>query len=66
MAVLAPFNTIIKSAWKAAKRFVIGSATDAELTGDFDLSAIPGAEVKRLTNGDIQLSVPEVFVIVVR
>ena len=55
-----------ESAWNATKRFVIGSAADAELTGNFDLSAIPGAIIKRLANGDLELSVPGAFVITVR
>ena len=55
-----------ESAWKATKRFVIGSAADAELTGDFDLSAISGARIKFLGNGDIELSVPGAFVLIVR
>ena len=55
-----------ESAWNATKRFVIGSAADATLTGAFDLSAIPNAEVRHLANGDIRLSVPGAMVIVVR
>ena len=55
-----------ESTWSATKRFVIGSAADATLTGDFDLSAIPNAQIRHLANGDIRLSVPEAFVITVR
>jgi hypothetical protein len=55
-----------ESAWKAAKCFVFGSAADAELTGDFDLSAISGARIKRLGNGNLELSVPGAFVMIVR
>ena len=55
-----------EAAWKATKRFVIGSAADATLTGNFDLSAIPNAEVKLLANGDIRLSVPGAMVLIVR
>ena len=55
-----------EAAWNATKRFVIGSAADATLTGDFDLSAIPNAEIRYLANGDIRLSVPEAMVLIVR
>ena len=55
-----------QAAWDATRRFVIGSAADATLTGDFDLSAIPNAKVKSLANGDFELSVPGAFVITVR
>ena len=55
-----------ESAWKAAKCFVFGSAADAELTGDFDLSAISGARIKHLDNGNLELSVPGAFVVIVR
>ena len=49
-----------------ARGFVIGSAAGATLTGGFDLSAIPGAQVKRRGNGDIELSVPAGFMLIVR
>jgi len=55
-----------ESAWKAAKCFVFGSAADAELTGDFYLSAISGARIKHLDNGNLELSVPGAFVVIVR
>lgn len=55
-----------QAAWDATRRFVIGSAADATLTGDFDLSAIPDARVRRLANGDLRLSAPNGMVIVVR
>ena len=54
------------SAWKAAKRFVIGSAAGAKLTGDFDLSAIHGARIRLLDNGDIELSVPGALVMIIQ
>lgn len=55
-----------ESAWNASKRFVIGTTANAELTGTFDLSAFPGARIKPLDNGTLELSVPGAFVVIVR
>ena len=55
-----------ESEWNATKRFVIGSAADATLTGDFDLSAIPNARVKHLANGDLELLVPKGMILILK
>ena len=55
-----------EAAWKASKRFVIGSAAGATLTGDFDLSAIPNARIRQYDNGDLELSSPKALVVIIQ
>ena len=47
-----------EAAWHARRRYVIGNAAGAELTGGFDLSAIPSAQIERKADGSLELSVP--------
>ena len=43
------------AAWGTVRRFTIGNAADAVLTGTFDISAFPYALLKKQPNGDIEL-----------
>jgi hypothetical protein len=54
------------AAWKASKRFTIGNAADAVLTGAFDISAFPNAQVRQNSNGDIELLVPKGTMVIIR
>ena len=54
------------SAWTATKRFVIGSAADATLTGTVDISAVPNAQVRQNTNGDLELLVPKGMILIIQ
>jgi autotransporter-associated beta strand protein len=48
------------------QRFTIGNAADAVLTGSFDISAFPNAQVRQKPNGDLELLVPKGTVLVIR
>ena len=53
-------------AWNALQRFTIGNAADAVLTGTFDISAFPNAQVRQKPNGALELTVPKGTILVVR
>ena len=54
------------AAWRNLRRFVIGSAAGATLTGSFDLSALSNARIRQRDNGDLELSSPKAFIFSVR
>ena len=55
-----------EAAWHARRRYAIGNAANAELTGGFDLSAIPNAQIERKADGSLELSVPVETMMLVR
>ena len=54
------------TALRARRHFVIGVASGAALTGAFDLSAIPGAEIRQRVDGSLELYIPMGTMMIVR
>ena len=54
------------AAWNALRRFTIGNAADAVLTGTFDISAFPNAQVRQKPNGDLELLVPNGMTLLIK
>ena len=54
------------AALRARRRFVIGVASGATLTGAFDVSAIPGAEIRQKADGSLELRIHAGTIIIFR
>jgi hypothetical protein len=54
------------AAWNELQRFTIGNAAGAVLTGAFDISAFPNAQIRQKPNGDVELRVPQGMMVIIR
>jgi hypothetical protein len=54
------------AAWNGLQRFTIGNAAGAVLTGAFDISAFPNAQIRQKPNGDVELRVPQGMMVIIR
>ena len=54
------------AAWNALRKFTIGNASGAVLTGEFDVSALSNAQIRHKSDGDIELRVQSGLILFVK